>query len=63
MLRLCNISIKKPEIGSSSEEHSEHFEFAEFSDSDNEENTENQTVPWLLKRCLTNLGVRFNDEV
>lgn len=63
MLRFCKVSIKKPEVCSSSEENFEHFEFAKFSDSDNEENAENATVPWLLKRCLNNLGVRFDEEV
>ncbi|KAJ8953878.1 hypothetical protein NQ318_019118 [Aromia moschata] len=37
------------------------FDFAEFSESDEEGIVDEVTVPWLLKKCLTNLGVNFCD--
>ncbi|KAJ8927250.1 hypothetical protein NQ314_020301 [Rhamnusium bicolor] len=41
----------------------DNFDFAEFSESDEEENIEYITVPWLLKKCLNNLGVSFLETV
>uniref|UniRef100_A0A6P7H3W3 HEAT repeat-containing protein 6-like n=1 Tax=Diabrotica virgifera virgifera TaxID=50390 RepID=A0A6P7H3W3_DIAVI len=36
----------------------ESIVYAEFSD-DEDECVEDESVPWLLKRCLSNLGVQF----
>lgn len=35
------------------------FDYAEFSDSDTEISTDETSIPWLLKRCLANLGVEL----
>lgn len=38
------------------------LEFAEFSDSDSDDEPGDTSIPWLLKRCLSNLGIKFSDE-
>lgn len=37
----------------------DNFDFAEFSEPEEEENVDNDAIPWLLKRCLNNLGINF----
>lgn len=39
-----------------------NFDYAEFSDSDTEISSEDVSIPWLLKRCLTNLGVEIETD-
>lgn len=36
------------------------FEYAEFSDSDTETPLDETSIPWLLKKCLTNLGIEID---
>lgn len=61
MLKLCLKNVEKPDVGASSEDNMENFEYAEFADSDNEDCSESVVVPWLLKRCLNNLGVKLDE--
>lgn len=37
------------------------IDYAQFSDSDNED-TDSESVPWLIRACLDNLGVKFEIE-
>lgn len=36
------------------------FDYAEFSDSDTETSSDETPIPWLLKKCLINLGVEID---
>lgn len=63
MLRLSNTVKGVPERKQEEKENdvsvNDSFDFAEFSDPEEEECVDNGTIPWLLKRCLNNLGVNF----
>lgn len=47
--------------GDKEELNPDNFDYAEFSDSDTE-TSEDTSIPWLLKRCLINLGVDIESE-
>lgn len=40
----------------------DNLDYAEFSDSDTETTMEDTSISWLLRRCLSNLGVEIGTE-
>lgn len=55
-----NVPEKKQEDKENGDSVNDSFDFAEFSEPEEEECVDKGTIPWLLKRCLNNLGVNFH---
>ncbi|RZC35907.1 HEAT repeat-containing protein 6 [Asbolus verrucosus] len=55
-----HIDQTKPQTKKQTSGNSDDFDFAEFSSDEEEIMSDNTDVPWLLERCLLNLGVKLD---